>query len=246
MTAPTDTEKLAQALRPAFVTAQSCGPDSKYELVFKFRSLDALQAAHRAVIDFLAEIDCAHESRAQPASWPVELQAVGFNDAAAVIGYMDDIDAEVARITGDEGEDSSLQVLRRMPDYQPAQPAKPDGYAYRYADGFLRFNQGAPVNGGKPIEAIPFYFAPPPAQPASVAGWQPIETAPKDGRPILAWCVHDNAQYADAEHQDDWCGPVVARWTDFNHGGWTWHGHCGQFTHWMPLAAAPQPAKESE
>lgn len=50
-----------------------------------------------------------------------------------------------------------------------AQPAKPDGYAYRYADGFLRFNQGAPVNCGKPIEAIPFYFAPQPAQPASVA-----------------------------------------------------------------------------
>lgn len=47
-----------------------------------------------------------------------------------------------------------------------AQPAEPDGYAYRYADGFLRFNQGAPVNGGKPVEAIPFYFAPQLAQPA--------------------------------------------------------------------------------
>lgn len=66
-----------------------------------------------------------------------------------------------------------------------AQPAEPDGYAYRYADGFLRFNQGAPVNGGKPIEAIPFYFAPPPAQPASVAGWQPIETAPRTGRTLI-------------------------------------------------------------
>ena len=58
---------------------------------------------------------------AQAAQWPAELKAIGFEDAASVIGYLDDIDSEVARITGDEGEDSSLEVLKRMPS-QAAQP----------------------------------------------------------------------------------------------------------------------------
>ena len=38
--------------------------------------------------------------------------------------------------------------------------APPSGYAYRYAD-CIRFNHGESVNGGKPIEAIPYYFTPP-------------------------------------------------------------------------------------
>jgi len=59
---------------------------------------------------------------AQAAQWPAELKAIGFEDAASVIGYLDDIDSEVARITGDEGDDSSLTVLRRIPA-QAAQPS---------------------------------------------------------------------------------------------------------------------------
>jgi hypothetical protein len=47
---------------------------------------------------------------------------------------------------------------------------QPDGYAYRYQDGVyngtvIRFNGGAEVNGGKFIEAIPYYFGTPPATP---------------------------------------------------------------------------------
>jgi hypothetical protein len=37
---------------------------------------------------------------------------------------------------------------------------KPSGYAYRYADG-IRFNDGRDVNGGRAIEAIPYYFGKP-------------------------------------------------------------------------------------
>jgi hypothetical protein len=69
-------------------------------------------------------------------------------------------------------------------------------------------------------------------------GWRPIETAPRDGTPILAFCVHPNARYA-GEDFAEWTEIVVTRWIDHNGGGWTWHGICGQHTHWMPLPAPP-------
>lgn len=70
--------------------------------------------------------------------------------------------------------------------------------------------------------------------------WQPIDTSPKDGTRILAWCVHDNAKWAREQDRSDWQGPVVASWIEHNGGGWMWHGLAGRFTHWMPL---PEPPK---
>lgn len=67
--------------------------------------------------------------------------------------------------------------------------------------------------------------------------WQPIETAPKDGSMILAWCVHPHAEVVpDAE---EYRCAVVTRWIDHNGGGWTWYGMSGRFTHWRPLPAPP-------
>jgi hypothetical protein len=98
--------------------------------------------------------------------------------------------------------------------------------------------------------------------------WQPIETAPKDGSPILAWCVHEADPYwieggrltlygAHTEglsHVDDglnivvWGGAFDDRsWEDA--GGaylpdW-WFRHGSEFeetanpTHWMPLPEQP-------
>lgn len=40
----------------------------------------------------------------------------------------------------------------------------------------------------------------------AVSGWQPIETAPRDGTPILGWCVHA----ADIYHDDS-----TGRLTDY-------------------------------
>ena len=40
---------------------------------------------------------------------------------------------------------------------------QPWGYAYRYSDGLIRFNNGKDVNGGPPIEAIPIWLGHPPA-----------------------------------------------------------------------------------
>ena len=65
--------------------------------------------------------------------------------------------------------------------------------------------------------------------------WRAIDSAPKiEGTKIFAWCVHANAKFCDDPIKDGYEGAVVAEWTDFNHGGWVWHGMCGQFTHWMP------------
>jgi hypothetical protein len=67
-----------------------------------------------------------------------------------------------------------------------------------------------------------------------VPTWQPIETAPKDGRCILA-CI-----------QNDVIPPEVIQWmpeTENEPGAWSDGRKCFRscpFTHWMPL---PEPPK---
>jgi len=68
------------------------------------------------------------------------------------------------------------------------------------------------------------------------AEWQPIDTAPKDGTRIFAYCV-------------EWEEPVVLRWLQRWHsmsGTWGWCDNSGDMeqdyvpTHWMPI---PEPPK---
>lgn len=55
-----------------------------------------------------------------------------------------------------------------------AEPSErqPDGYAYRYPDGYIRFSGGREVNGSDPVETIPYYFrrAPEPGEQYE-SGW---------------------------------------------------------------------------
>ena len=61
--------------------------------------------------------------------------------------------------------------------------------------------------------------------------WQPIATAPKDGRTLLLWSRNG--------------GYVIGQWFETGRDGW-WVAHAMQITptHWMPLPAAPTEAPE--
>lgn len=56
----------------------------------------------------------------------------------------------------------------------PPEPSErqPDGYAYRYPDGCIRFSGGREINGSDPVESIPYYFrrAPEPGD-QHASGW---------------------------------------------------------------------------
>lgn len=65
------------------------------------------------------------------------------------------------------------------------QRGEPSGYAYRYSshDGgtVIRFNNGVEVNGSRPIESVPYWFAPQPADPVRV---------PSDEE-LIAWATEE-------------------------------------------------------
>ena len=69
-------------------------------------------------------------------------------------------------------------------------------------------------------------------EPAAPQGWQPIETAPKDGTQIDVWCpdADDGYRVADAwvDHAGNWrcCFDNNVRWAR-------------QPTHWQPLPVPP-------
>ena len=72
--------------------------------------------------------------------------------------------------------------------------------------------------------------------------WQPIETAPKDGRSFMVYVA-----------KDDFAGPhCFAPVSRTNNGRW-WDDSTGDHidpirgaTHWMPLPAPPAVAREEE
>lgn len=82
--------------------------------------------------------------------------------------------------------------------------------------------------------------------------WQPIETAPKDGRRVLVtWEDQIRAAYWDGDFgtsYDEATDTVtqIGAWTDgavlsFNYE----ETHSYHPTHWMPLPDPPEPAQEA-
>jgi len=74
--------------------------------------------------------------------------------------------------------------------------------------------------------------------------WQPIETAPKDGTPVLVWAdaagwSGNFARMCACYHQHQWrvYGPVLGEPRAGN-VTWQWFGEVRP-THWMPLPDPP-------
>lgn len=83
--------------------------------------------------------------------------------------------------------------------------------------------------------------------------WQPIETAPRDGTAILAWNENYGARETRWEFYRE--GSIAFSWFQEGKGpdgAWRWAepqnnwGSSWAPTHWMPLPAAPDAAREQE
>ena len=78
----------------------------------------------------------------------------------------------------------------------------------------------------------------------AIAGWQPIETAPKDGDPVLLYKPDErrSGEYVLAGYWGEWPGKADG-WIAVGGQPLGWHSSVvdapqGYPTHWMPL---PQP-----
>jgi hypothetical protein len=76
--------------------------------------------------------------------------------------------------------------------------------------------------------------------------WQPIATAPKDGRPILIWDPTQGGPNESAGKTYDNRNYAIGYWRVWQSGGkWMWGNRNSSYyvepTHWMPLP--PPPAR---
>lgn len=64
------------------------------------------------------------------------------------------------RENGIAGVATLPEGIRKLAARSAPEPSErqPDGYAYRYPDGYIRFSGGREVNGSDPVETIPYYF----------------------------------------------------------------------------------------
>lgn len=76
-------------------------------------------------------------------------------------------------------------------------------------------------------------MTPAPQQSSGVAGWQPIETAPRDDTLILVWrsTVYSDDPFVVVRWENDW-------W-QVHDGKNDWNLRGPDPTHWMPLPEAP-------
>ena len=100
----------------------------------------------------------------------------------------------------------------------------------------------------EPELAAPLCMCKPRAALSAPAGWQPIETAPKDGSQFLIWT--NRIGFAVVAHDQDHPMPTDLvpsghhlKVDDGKHGPYSIRGDYP--THWMPLPAAPSPQEQT-
>jgi hypothetical protein len=79
-------------------------------------------------------------------------------------------------------------------------------------------------------------------QEAAEGAWMPIETAPKDGTPIIVWGGPDISNPTGGYY------PRSCWWSQCDHGVWVVRESAGEatyiapscLTHWMPLPTPPK------
>lgn len=134
----------------------------------------------------------------------------------------------------------SVSALSRL------QEGEPVGWSYEYhefGDVWKRHiilnrpdgNATPPTkHHGSEIRNVRPVYTTPPTQD-SVAGWQDISTAPKDGTPFLGFYP----EFVGRSYHDTSIQRTV--WTGWGGGCWESQFQKGSYepTHWMPLPAAP-------
>jgi hypothetical protein len=108
-------------------------------------------------------------------------------------------------------------------------------------DGEKSFNDNITVGDLRRARAA---YAALSAQVQDVAGWQPIETAPKDGTVIQAWHTVHKCPISILWNKDghDFNGEAL-HWFERSYTT-AWPEHA--FSHWMPLPAAPAKQEGGE
>lgn len=163
----------------------------------------------------------ATQANVQPKGMPAEwLDA--FEEWRQTLGAADldgKRDLVWRHIAGTGFQAGAAWARSQAPAPEPCISSQPDAQRPKRPDDFCPDNSCRAV--GRCIRA-----------PAVVDGWQPIETAPKDGKDMLLVGADDWREQAwwDAD-RGEWWG-VNAHWTDA-HGGPLYP------THWQPLPAAP-------
>ena len=132
-----------------------------------------------------------------------------------------------------------IDELRAYIESQLAQPEQ-EPVAWMDEDGDVL---SASVVSGKGLRNIPLYTTPPQRKP--LTGWQPIETAPRDGTEIL---MTNGVDVSSGQWLSEYGGTYDQEGAPNGDGcdaGWTdWSGGMQPDpTHWMPLPPPPiEPA----
>lgn len=88
-----------------------------------------------------------------PIGWRCTRAAGHEGPCAAVEVFTEEWCTNMAKL--EDGGPISAGVMPATPGVELP---RPDGYAYRYPDGYIRHNDGRDVNGSPPSEALPWYY----------------------------------------------------------------------------------------